>query len=172
MTLKRSRCHRRFAQVVGFKTGAIDNEDAVLLQVGNIHLQRRGIHSHQDVHRVTGSVNVGRSEGDLETAYSGKRSGRSADFSRVVWECGKIVAVKTYGVGELTAGNLHAVTGVAAKADDSAVNYFATALLRFRNRSLRNGSHKSFRSPMAIFILNRQDAVSGRTYSSETVAGL
>jgi len=25
---------------------------------------------------------------------------------------------------------------------------------------------------MAIFILNRQDAVSGRTYSSETVAGL
>ena len=45
---------------------------------------------------------------------------------------GEIVAVKRDGVGELAAGDLHAVAGVAAEADAGFIDYFALSARYFR----------------------------------------
>ena len=99
------------------KLSHVDDQDAVGLQVGDIHFQRGGIHGDQHVHRIAGRVNVARREMHLESADAGQGAGRGANFGGKVGERGEIVAVKRDGIGELAAGDLHAVAGVAAKAD-------------------------------------------------------
>ena len=46
--------HLRLAQVVFGEAVVVDDEDAVGLQVADVHLQRRGIHGHQHVHGIAG----------------------------------------------------------------------------------------------------------------------
>ena len=69
----------------------------------------------------------------LKTANAGDGPGRSADFGRIVGERGDIVSVERDRVGELAAGNLHAVAGVAGKANHRAFNHFALGLRCWRN---------------------------------------
>ena len=100
------------------KSSHVDDQDAVGLQVLDIHFQRGGIHGDQHVHGVAGRVDVARRKLDLESADAGKRARRGANFGREIRERGQIVAVQRDGIGELAAGDLHAVAGVAAEADN------------------------------------------------------
>ncbi len=54
MILERIRGHLRFAQVALGKVVAIDDQDAVGLQVLDVHFQRGGVHGDQHVHRSPG----------------------------------------------------------------------------------------------------------------------
>ena len=45
---------------------------------------------------------------------------------------GQVVAVERDGIGELAAGDLHAVAGVAAETDAGFINYFALSARNFR----------------------------------------
>ena len=54
----------------------IDDEDSTGLHVGQIHLQRRGIHRHQDVGGVAGRVDLVIGEEELKAAYPPQRTRR------------------------------------------------------------------------------------------------
>src|SRR5271156_3420933 len=70
---------------------------------------------------------------DLEAADAGQCSRGGADFSRKVGESRQIVAVESDRIGELAAGNLHAVARISAEADHRVVNYFPLALRNFNS---------------------------------------
>src|SRR5271163_505106 len=70
---------------------------------------------------------------DLEAADTRQSAGGGADFGGVVREGGEVVAVQGDGVSELAAGDLHAVTGVTAEADDRLVYRFSFATQDFRD---------------------------------------
>ena len=71
---------------------------------------------------------------NLETADTGQRARRGANFGREVGERGEIVAEKSGRIGELAAGDLHAVARVAAEADDRVFDGLATARQGFSDR--------------------------------------
>ena len=60
-------------------------------------------------------------DADLEGRDAGQRAGGRADLGREVGERREVVAEQRRGVGELGAGQLHAVAGVAGEADDDVV---------------------------------------------------
>ena len=117
-----------FAEVIG-----INDENAIGLQVRQIHFQRGRIHGDQHVYAIAGRVHVARGEMHLESADARERAGGGANFGRVVREGGQVVAVQGDRVGELAAGDLHAVTGVTAEADDRLVDGFLFATQDFRD---------------------------------------
>ena len=67
---------------------------------------------------------------NLEAADARKRARGGANFSREVRQRGEIVAVERDRIRELAAGDLHAVAGIAAEADDGLFEYFALACAR------------------------------------------
>ena len=127
MILQRVHGHLRLAQIRLAEVVEVDDQDAVGLQVGEIHFQRRGIHGDQRVDAVARRVDVVRGEMHLESADARKRAGRGANFGREVGKRGEIVAVQRDGIRELAAGDLHAVAGIAAEPDDGLVKLFARA---------------------------------------------
>ena len=127
MILERVHGHVRLAQIRFAEVVDIDDQDAVGLEVGEVHLQRGGIHGDQRVDAIAGRVDVVRREMDLEAADARKRARRGANFGRVVGKRGEIVAVERDGIRELAAGDLHAVAGIAAEPDDGLVKLFARA---------------------------------------------
>src|SRR5437867_1121181 len=75
---------------------------------------------------------------ELETAYTGNGTRRSANFRRIVREGGDVVAVERDGIRELVAGNLHAVAGIAREANHRLIDYFALVLNWWNFRECRH----------------------------------
>ena len=130
MIFERVRCHLRLAQIRFAEIIEVDDENAVGLQVGEVHLQRRGIHGDESVDAVARRIDVARRKMDLEAADAGKCSRRSANFSREIRKRGEIVAVERDSIGELASGDLHSIAGIAAEPDDGLFKNFALALRR------------------------------------------
>ena len=130
MVFQRIRGHLRLAQIGFAEVIQVDDQNAVGLQVREIHFQRGGIHGDQRVHAVARRIDIARGEMDLESADAGQRARRGANFSREVGKRGEIVAVQRDGIGELASGDLHAVAGIAAEADDRLFHHFALTLRR------------------------------------------
>src|SRR5712691_13280598 len=84
-------------------------------------------------YRVARGVHVGRSKGDLESADPGERPRGRADLGGKVREGRQVVAIESHGVGELAPSDLHAVAGVAAEANDRAINHLALAFADLRD---------------------------------------
>ena len=122
--------HLRFAQVGFLEIVKVDDEDAVLFQVRQIHFERGGVHGDERVNGIAGRVDIVRRKMDLKAAHAGKSAGRGANFCGEIGQRGEVVAVKSDRVGELAAGDLHAVAGITAEANDRAINGFAFALVR------------------------------------------
>ena len=99
----------------------VDQYDAARLKVLVVDDQRGGVHRHQHVGRIARRVDVSGTEVDLEARHAGACAGRRADFRREVGERGQVVAHARGGVGELRAGQLHAVAGVAGKTDGDVI---------------------------------------------------
>ncbi len=64
------------------------------------------------------------SEMELVAADPGERAGRGANLGGEVREGGDVVPVERDGVGELAAGDLHAVAGIPGEADHCLVYLF------------------------------------------------
>ena len=118
----------RLAQVILLEAVAVDDQDAIGFQVGDVDFQRRRVHGDQNIDGVAGSVNFVGGKMQLESADAGDGPGRGADFRGVVREGGNVIAVERHGVRKLIAGNLHAVTGIARKANDRLIDNLALVL--------------------------------------------
>ncbi len=170
MILEGIRRHLRFAQVCLAEIVEIDDEDAVRLQVRQIHLQRGGIHRHQRIHAVARREHVARGEMNLESADARKRARRRANLRREVGQGGKIVAVESNGVGELASGDLHAVTGIAAEANYCLIDHFAFALC---GRGGRNNSTRGHDRSNPVYLDEKEvkcvaEASTAADFPSET----
>ncbi len=142
MVFQRIRGQLRFAQIVLLETVAIDDQDPIRLQVGNVHFQRRRIHGDQHVDGIARRVDLIRGEVQLKAADTGDRPRRGANFRRIVGERGNIIAVERRGIGELAAGDLHAVAGVARETDDRLIEHFALVFYRWNLCECRHSCPK------------------------------
>src|SRR5690606_25706189 len=93
---------------------------AALAQVRDVDLQRGGVHGHQDVHLVTGRVNVITAKVKLITRDAINGAGRGANLGGKVRHGAHVVAKDGRRVGELHTAQLHAVAGIAGKTDGGA----------------------------------------------------
>ena len=135
---RRQRRHRDPDQVVAVERAVLERVGLVarLLQVAlaervlvgdhrpalgerrQLAAQRGGVHGDEHVRLVARREDVLRREVDLERGDAGERAGRRADLGREARERREVVAVLGGGVREAAAGELHAVTRIARKADD------------------------------------------------------
>src|SRR5437879_9806217 len=74
----------------------------------------------------------------LKTADTGNRSRRRANFRRIIRKRGNVIAIECGGIGELVAGNLHAVARVAREANDRLVEHFASGFYWWNFRECRH----------------------------------
>ena len=93
MVFQRIHGHLRFAQIAFREAVTVYDEDAVGFQVRDVDLQRRGIHGDQYINGVAGGGHVVGRKMQLEAAYTGERSCRRADLSRVIGKGADVVAV-------------------------------------------------------------------------------
>src|SRR5438874_2983368 len=109
---------------VGFlEAVGIDDQDAVLLQVGDVDLEGGRVHGDEHVYGVARGVNVAGSEMQLVATDAGQGARRGANLGREVRESGDVVAVQGDRIGELTTSDLHAVAGIASEANDCLVDF-------------------------------------------------
>ena len=119
--LERVRRQPRLLQVALGEAAGVDDDHAAGLQVLVVDDQRGRVHGHEHVGGVARGVDVQRAEVDLVARDAGARARGGADLGGEVGEGGQVVAELRGGVGELAAGDLHAVAGIAGKTDDDVV---------------------------------------------------
>jgi hypothetical protein len=103
---------------------AVDDQDAAGNQIREVRYQGGRVHGHQRLDLVAGRINVFAGEVNLEAAYAGLRAARSPDFGREVGERGNVVACQGGSVGQLGAGQLHAVARIAAEANRGRFKFY------------------------------------------------
>jgi hypothetical protein len=114
---ERVRLVGRLLQVALGEGAGVDDQHAAVAQVGQVGLERGRVHGHQHVRRVARGVDLLRPEVHLVAGHAGQRAGRGPDLGRVVGEGGEIGARERVRLGELGAGELHTVAGVADEPD-------------------------------------------------------
>ena len=108
----------RLGQVAGVEFALVDDDQAAVAKLIDVHLERRRVHRDQHIGLVACGFDRGRAEIDLEGRNSERRTLRGADFGRKVGEGRKIVSRERGRKRELTAGQLHPVAAVAGKPND------------------------------------------------------
>ncbi len=96
----------------------VGDDQSTAGQIGDVGLQRGGVHRHQDVGAVARGEDVVVGDLDLEGRDAGQGALRSADLGGVIRLRGKVVAEQGRLGGEAVTGELHAVAGVAGESDD------------------------------------------------------
>ncbi len=89
--------------------------------IAEVGSQRGRVHGHEDARVVPGGQDVVVGYVDLESGHAGQGPGRGPDLGREVREGGQVVAKQGRGGRETVPGQLHAVAGIAGKADDGPV---------------------------------------------------
>jgi len=112
----------RLLQVALGERVAVDDQGAVGGQVGDVGLERRRVHRHQHIGSVPRGEDVVVGEVQLEPRYARKGSGGGANLGGKVRQRGEVIADPCGDAGEAVARQLHAVTGVARKADGDGID--------------------------------------------------
>ncbi len=86
MIFERVRSDIRLAKIRFGESVAVDDQDAVRLQIADVRFQGRWIHRHQHVHRIARGEHVAGGELNLESADAGERARRSANFGGIIWK--------------------------------------------------------------------------------------
>lgn len=101
---------------VSFLEGVdVDDDYAAGLEEAEVLLEGRGIHGHEDVALVAGSVHTG-AYAHLKARYAAERALRGADFRGIVGKCGDEIAQPCGYVCEDVSCELHSVAGVTREA--------------------------------------------------------
>ena len=129
---------------LGEIAGVGDHQPAGLERV-EIGFQRRRVHRHQHIGRVTRGVDPAAAEVDLEGADAEQRALRGADLGGEIGEGGEIVARQRGGECELPPGKLHPVTRVAGETHHHGFGSIHRLARRFDR--LGRHSHSSSRPP-------------------------
>ena len=116
-----------------------------ILFIAYVGFQRRGVHGDERVEFVARRVNVEAAEVDLEAGDASQSTDRGANLGGEVGQGADVVAEDGRGVGELGAGELHAVAGVAAQADGRRLSFLQglAALAGGRFGGSVGGSHRN-----------------------------
>src|SRR5207245_4715276 len=96
-------------------------QKAALLEIGEVDLEGRRVHGDERVRLVAGREHLVRRELDLVPGNARGGARRRANFRREIRKRRQVVAVERRLAGELRAGELHAVAGVAGKPDDGLI---------------------------------------------------
>ena len=106
-----------FEVVFGERIG-IEDQQAAFRQVAQIDFERGGVHHDERVRLISRRVHLVSGKLDLipGDARGGARGG--PDLRRIIRERRQVVAVQRGLAGELGAGELHAITGVARETHD------------------------------------------------------
>ena len=115
--LERVRRVARLLEIAVVERVRVHDQRAALRQILEIRHQRRRVHRDEDVRRVTRRQDVVVGEVELEAGDTRQRAGRRANLGGKVGERRDVVAEHRRLRGELRAGELHAVAGVAREAD-------------------------------------------------------
>jgi hypothetical protein len=99
----------------------VDDDRAALRQVGDVRLERGGVHRDEHVRPVARGEDVVVGEVDLEAGDAGERACGRTDLGREVRERREVVPERRGLAREAVAGELHPVTRVAREADDHAL---------------------------------------------------
>ena len=102
-----------FGEFVG-----VGDDQATAGQIGNVGLQRGGVHRDEDVGTVAGGEDVVVGDLDLERRNTGQGALWRTDLGGVIRLRRKVIAEERGLGGEPVTGELHTVTGVAREADD------------------------------------------------------
>jgi hypothetical protein len=108
-------------QVLLLEGAGVEDEQPALLEVAEVHLQRRRVHGHQAVELVSGGVDPAAAELQLKARDAEERPGRGADLGGEAGKGREVVARPGRLGGELLTGELHAVAGVAREPDHGAI---------------------------------------------------
>ncbi len=95
----------------------VDDQDAAVHQVHEVGDQGRRVHRHQSVDLIARREDLGARKADLKSAHAGFRAARGANLGRKVGKGRHVVAGQGRRVGQLRAGQLHAIARVTAKPD-------------------------------------------------------
>ena len=136
LVLQRVPFESGLAEIGRIERVGIDNERATIAQLASMDRQRGRVHGNQNVRLVTRGEDLGAGEMQLKTADPGKGPRWCPNLGREVRQGGDVVTGKGRLVGELGAGQLHAVARIARKADYDAFDIFDRLLGRPANRDL------------------------------------
>ena len=124
------------AQVVGTEAVGVDDDGGLGSRILVLGLQRSGIHRHQHVTTVTGSIYRAVADVHLESGNTRKRALRGTDVGRIIGEGTDVVAHGGRNGRKDVAGQLHAVTGVARESYYNLIQLFDYDVF-FHNRMSR-----------------------------------
>ena len=111
---------------LGELVGVGDDQPAAR-QVGDVGLQRRGVHRDEDVGTVARGQDVVVGDLNLERRNAGQRPCWCADLGGVIRLRRKVIAEQRGLGGEPVTGELHAVAGVAGETDDNLLELLPSA---------------------------------------------
>ena len=126
----------------------VRDDNAVRLDVLEVRDERGGVHRDQDVELVARGHDLAGAEIDLECRDTEGRAGGRTDFGGEVREGGQVVAGDRRRHGELAAGKLHAVTGVAGEPHDRGFNFLAVFFRPIYGRCFRHRVFPSLIRPL------------------------
>ena len=105
----------RHLQILLIEGIVVDDQDAAFDQIGKIRDQCRGVHCHQGIDLVAGREDFLAGEMDLKPAHARLCAARGTNLGREIGKGRNVVADQGRGVGQLRAGQLHAVARVATE---------------------------------------------------------
>ena len=120
----------RLVEVALGERAGVGNHQPAGLQRRDIGLQRRRVHRHKHIGRITRSVDFAAAEIDLEGRDAEQRALRRADFGGEIGERGQVIAGQRGRQGELPTRQLHAIAGIAGEAHNDAFGGCGEAVLR------------------------------------------
>ncbi len=100
----------------------IHDQNSARFEVGQVRLQRGGVHRDQRIQLIAGRKNVGRREMKLKSADASQGSPRGTNFGREIGKGRHVIAGQRRGIGHLRAGKLHSITGVTSKSDGGSLD--------------------------------------------------
>ena len=112
----------------------VEDQDAAALELGQVHLQRRGVHRDQGVGAAAGGQDVPGGEVDLERRDAGQGPRRRPDLGREVGQRHQVVADQGGRRGEAVAGELYAVARIAREADDNPLLFLENLVKSLQKR--------------------------------------
>ena len=115
--LERVRLVPRLLEVPVVEGVRVDDHGPALREVAEIHLERRGVHRHEDARLVARRQDVVVGEVDLEARDAGQRARGRTDLGREVGQRREVVPEEGGLAREAIARELHPVAGVAGEPD-------------------------------------------------------
>jgi len=128
----------RLGQVPVRERAAIGNHDPAGFHIRQIGDQGGRVHRDQNVELIARGHDLASAEIDLECRHAECGACRGANLCREIREGRKIVPFNRCRHGEMTAGELHSIAGVACKTDNCGFDFLPVLVRMIDGRYFRH----------------------------------